>query len=715
MSRRKQSNPRQFRRSIHRSAAGHEGENQDEQKEVGKVEDRHQRGSEELDSSNDIFPCRMCGIWFRSEKNLQVHLLYYCSGLPTNRDLQTSSGSAYPECNTSLLGPRGLEMYLSMNSAFRVEEPSSGSGLKCTICDYTADTLLVLQPHLLSHLVPHGPRNLSKHQKLHRHGGPGTKVHIKENELELSKSSGTGSLKQDREDSDILDSPVCHAVVQEDGGREERTVKGEANSENQRVKSEPSSPHVASSPIPDQTASPFQMPPSIPQGINMVPQASEVLAKMSKLVHRRLRNGGNGFPPLIFVSKGASCFECNVTFSNDDNYLVHKKHYCNGPWQHVDESAGLRSGLNAGIPNLTPFTTSPVDPFKASAKKPKGFPALVKKLVDSPGVEERPKYMTVESKMSSETSENEADPSQTTCQACKITFGRQENYVVHKRYYCASRHDPPPKRATTRTSGIQKPGQARKRRKMGSPDPTAQSVAPNSLESLKYPFCQQYNTIHGLVSKHRETSLMVLASRKSKTEQEDVDAPMDLSKKCSMQSGNLMDYHKCSVCKISFYKVEDYLSHKLNFCPLDHKARGTTIEGSGNVKNTDIHSADIGTSTDEQPFLRDDGHPWKKIRPDDQIWPYYEISPADHASEVSVMQSPKEASEGENDQPMPNLKVDDKQEQGSSPPNINLSSLTPDLRRSTCSSPTSKTEEIPGSKRSTSVSNFSYCSRATVQ
>lgn len=55
----------------------------------------------------------------------------------------------------------------------------------------------------------------------------------------------------------------------------------------------------------------------------------------------------------------------------------------------------------------------------------------------------------------------------------------------------------------------------------------------------------------------------------------EMDVPIDLSKKCLSQSERttaspkrLLDYHECTVCKISFNKVENYLAHKQNFCPV---------------------------------------------------------------------------------------------------------------------------------------------------
>lgn len=71
----------------------------------------------------DIFPCKACGIWFRSERNLQAHLMYYCSGRQRepetvvedsdNGPHQTASMCPFPQCNKSFSGARALEMHLS--------------------------------------------------------------------------------------------------------------------------------------------------------------------------------------------------------------------------------------------------------------------------------------------------------------------------------------------------------------------------------------------------------------------------------------------------------------------------------------------------------------------------------------------------------------------------------------------------------------------------
>lgn len=683
---------------------------------------------------------------------------------------------------------------------------------------------MVLQPHILTHLSQTGfrcsqchftfqtPRELSKHQELHRHGGLDSKSTTKENQSDHSESLGVTSPTDNKR---VVDSPVHQSAEQENSEQAQGASKAEAGSgikaglSHSRVKSEPSSPRLASSPIQNHMTPAFPVPPFLPhvpfsQDIPAVPQASEILAKMSELVHRRLRHGGTNFPPVMYgtlVPKGATCFECNITFSNLDNYLVHKKHYCNGRWQHMSKShdysildkaavspktgGGLASMLNAGHPfevkghNATQFSTSRTEPFSTGGKAPEEFPVCGKKAsTPCDAAEERPNSILLDSK-SPKMSESELDNNQTTCEACKITFGRHENYMVHKQYYCATRHDPPAKRAAN-NKHIQKSFRTRKRRKMSSPDPAvSQSYPINSsymsqditVESFKDVLHQRYSMIQGLVPKHPEPSLTVtksaLVSKCNAIAEEEGDAPIDLSKKCTLQFGKvsgLMDYHECAMCKISFNKVEDYLSHKQNFCPgavLENNAPSIKEEGSRNGNAPD--SFNTSASAEKQPSVNDehstmdsDNYPGgvKKIRPDEQIWPYYEIKPADYATGIFVpqserRQSPNEGTEGEKEQPMPDgshvgsenmgnpkiksfdsgIQGDDKQGNDScstSTPNVHYAACTPDQegaikpKESVSPSPASNVEEISSLKRSTNGSisaavNGKYCRPCDIQ
>lgn len=677
---------------------------------------------------------------------------------------------------------------------------------------------MVLQPHILTHLSQTGlrcgqchftfqtPRDLSKHQELHRHASLDSKS-TKQNPTESisvaslndNKSIGESQLHQNKEREN---NEQVQGASKADTGCGSKT--GFSYS---KVKSEPSSPRLASSPIQNHITPAFPVPPFLPhvpfsQDIPAVPQASEILAKMSELVHRRLRQGGNNFPPVMYstlVPKGATCFECNITFSNLDNYLVHKKHYCNGPWQHMSKShdysiltkpavspktgAGLASMLNTGQAfeikgqNPTQFNTPLVEPF-GTGKAPEEFPVNGKKTSTPCDEEESPNDSKTQ-----KISESELDHNQTTCEACKITFSRHENYVVHKQYYCATRHDPPAKRAAN-NKHVQKSFRTRKRRKMLSPDPVISQTYPysnsyvsqDSIESLKDQLHHRYSMIQGLVPKHPEPSLTVtksaLVSKCNAIAEEDGDpgdAPIDLSKKCTIQIGKvsgLMDYHECAVCKISFNKVEDYLSHKQNFCPgaiLESKAPNINDQGSRNANAPDsfsiersVQCADNSTSAETQSAIKDehktmtsDNYPGnaKRIRVDEQIWPYYEIKPADYATGIFVpqnerRQSPNEGTEGEKEQRMPDgshvgsentekslnssLQGDGRQENAScstSIPNVHSTARTPDQEKpneSISSSPASNLEETSTLKRSTNGSisvslNGKYCRPCDIQ
>ncbi|XP_066530482.1 zinc finger protein ZFPM2b [Hoplias malabaricus] len=850
--------------------------------------------------NKDIFPCQTCGIWFRSERNLQAHLMYYCSGREkdsetmaerhNNAGPQTPRSCPYPPFNTGFSGPHTLEMQLSTHTAVKSEETPAGSSLKCTICDHTAESLVSLQPHILSHLSQTGlrcghchftfqtPRELAKHQELHRHGGVVGKL-TKDGEPEQSRGLGAESPKHSRKDA--LESPTRREMSQKVRKEQENedqgpsVTKAEVNSGNRanfsytRVKSEPSSPRLASSPIQHHMTPAFPMPPFVPhvpfsQEISAVPQASEILAKMSELVHRRLRHGGNTYPPVMYstlVPKGATCFECNITFANLDNYLVHKKHYCNTRWQQMAKPQDYGSILDKGAHPLSPKTGgglaamlntshssadmkghdssqfSTCDPFSAGGKAPEEFQGQVKKASTPSGAEERPNGMQLDSKSPKMSpTETELLPNHTTCDACKITFSRQETYMVHKQYYCATRHDPPMKRANNKSAANQKAVRARKRRKvyempvhdheqlqpmgppsyLGMPSINSPFLSQDAMESFKDHFHQRYNMIQGLVPKHPEPSLTVtksaLVSKCNAIAQDEGDAPIDLSKKCMAQFGKislpakaLMDYHECAVCKISFNKVEDYLTHKQNFCPgtaLDNKVPSIKKEGLRNesgsnsatescglkstfenpLQNTELMPAqvvttsDVGTSPEghaisikeESSGLSLESSPSaaNKMRPDEQIWPYYEIQPTDYATgmlgtQSERRQSPNEGSEGEKDQPMPdgshirtedaekNVKIttpgqtsalndslqveekvaDPEMELNVVPtPDIHLTSLSPDPEGSTKaseslsdSSPASKTEEIPSSIKKglngsiSATANVKYCRPCDIQ
>ncbi len=78
--------------------------------------------------AEDIFPCKDCGIWYRSERNLQAHLMYYCA----SRQKQQTSASPpqdkskdsypnerqcpFPHCNKSCPSASSLEIHMRTHS-----------------------------------------------------------------------------------------------------------------------------------------------------------------------------------------------------------------------------------------------------------------------------------------------------------------------------------------------------------------------------------------------------------------------------------------------------------------------------------------------------------------------------------------------------------------------------------------------------------------------
>lgn len=580
-----------------------------------------------------------------------------------------------------------------------------GTSLKCTICNYTADSLITFQHHIMSHLSQaafrcnhchisfQSHRELLQHQDLHGHG---SKLHREGNGTEHSPRGPEESLQQqqqqartelaNRKDA-LLGSPkgTLNKETSTDGEADKTekkpmlsVQKGEAHPGSKasfsytRIKSEPSSPRLASSPVqhnmPTFPMGPFLSQFAFSQDISVVPQASEILAKMSELVHRRLRHGGNSYPPVIYsplMPKGATCFECNITFSNLDNYLVHKKHYCNSRWQHMAKSPDF-SALSDKVPEaVSPnsghssvsmlagchpseadshlmqsacLNSSVLDMINAGAKGPdKDLAGQVKKVSTPTGAEERLNDKQMEGKSpSTGLVESDNDPTKTTCDACNITFSRHETYMVHKQYYCATRHDPPMKRMpTNKVPSMQRTMRSRKRRKMyemclpdqdhqrppmGQPGflgvpPMNPCTSQEAVESLSDRFHPRCDMFPGMVPKHLEASLTVtkpvLAPKCNIVEPQELDAPIDLSKKCSPVSDKscsspkrLLDYHECAVCKISFNKVENYLAHKQNFCPATAAATAAATATQQQPQQQQQHNESSGLETTMFPDVK---------------------------------------------------------------------------------------------------------------
>uniref|UniRef100_A0A8C5T544 Zinc finger protein, FOG family member 1 n=1 Tax=Malurus cyaneus samueli TaxID=2593467 RepID=A0A8C5T544_9PASS len=540
--------------------------------------------------NKDVFPCKDCGIWYRSERNLQAHLMYYCAsrqsagaGSPAldEKPKETYPNERvcpFPQCKKSCPSASSLEIHMRSHS---------GTARRCPPCPSTwccPAPLPLPTPPRYRHRPPRpptpGPAN-SRPQPSRRTG--------KGLPRSSSSSSSSTSGEPVRIKEEPAGSPASEAEAPKSGEGAGSPDAGSRTSSprslpSAKVKSELASPTPGSSPVPSEpgtgTAGGTVFLPQYVFGHEaaVVPQASEILAKMSELVHSRLKQGHGGtVPPAIYpgtpVPKGATCFECEITFNNINNYYVHKRLYCSSRHLAEDSPPGARKlkatpGAPKGPPapgtllsppagngqgpmagdgdtgrDATPPATAPEGKAeeggtKAGSPEAEGGSGRCSEDSQSPG--------------SSAGDDGDEDPSKTLCEACNIRFSRHETYVVHKRFYCASRHDPPLRRpAAPKVPFVPQPLRTRKRRKLyeihGAPPPPG-------------PACPE--------PRPPEPPPAAPEPRASP----DAEGPIDLSKKPRWQSTPapllpLADYHECTACRISFNSLDAYLAHKKYQCP----------------------------------------------------------------------------------------------------------------------------------------------------
>ncbi|XP_057390379.1 zinc finger protein ZFPM1 isoform X2 [Balaenoptera acutorostrata] len=590
--------------------------------------------------NKDVFPCKDCGIWYRSERNLQAHLLYYCASrqgtsspavaAPDEKPKETYPNERvcpFPQCRKSCPSASSLEIHMRSHSG---ERP-----FVCLICLSAFTTKANCERHLKVHTdtltgVCHSCGFISTTRDIlyshlvtnHMVCQPGSKVEI------YSPGAGhpTAKLPADSlagfQQHTALHGPLASADLglvpapspglerkalaeatngetgagpQNGGGGEPpatpRSIKVEAAEEPEaepgppalsrtpsppsagpspvRVKAELSSPTPGSSPGPGALFLP-QLP--------AAPPASEILAKMSELVHSRLQAGaGVAAPAGLFTGapKGATCFDCDITFNNVNNFYVHKRLYCSGR-RPPDDTPPTRRPKAAPAPPRAPPAPPP-----AEADEPRSPPGPGAR-EDEAGGAATPEAEAEAGGRGSEGSpspgsgaDEDDDPRRTLCEACNIRFSRHETYTVHKRYYCASRHDPPPRRPPPAgTSGTPAPAappvRTRRRRKLyelhvagPTPPPVgpAQPVAPGHAPTPPASPAPRPGSGNG-----------------GGSGPDLAEGPIDLSKKPRRQAPAaapgpapglpaLADYHECTACRVSFHSLEAYLAHKKFSCP----------------------------------------------------------------------------------------------------------------------------------------------------
>ncbi|XP_006860335.1 PREDICTED: zinc finger protein ZFPM1 [Chrysochloris asiatica] len=589
--------------------------------------------------NRDIFPCKDCGIWYRSERNLQAHLLYYCASRQSACSPAASEDKPketypnervcpFPQCRKSCPSASSLEIHMRSHSgerpfvcliclsAFTTKancerhlkvHTDTLSGI-CHSCGFISTTRDILYSHLVtSHMICQpGCKG-----ELYSVGYPTAKIPADSlagfpQPAALPGALATADLVPTRspglERKPLMETTNGEACAAPQNGGEPpapRDIKVEAEEEPEaeqasspaprapsrtpsphslptlRVKAERTSPSPACSPAPGELGAPTG-PLFLPQfvfGADAVPQASEILAKMSELVHSRLKQGQGapGLFPGTPAPKGATCFECEITFNNINNYYVHKRLYCSGRHQAEDVPGARRPKGPAPAPAPAPHGSQqtapspPLAPETDAGRSPPSPDARDEETSSGPGAQ----AATPEAEAAGRGSEGsqspgssvddaEDDPSRTLCEACNIRFSRHETYTVHKRYYCASRHDPPPRRppATTASTGGQPTVRTRRRRKLyelhtpGAPPPPASGPA--------HPLPAEQPVSPG-----------------------PADGPIDLSKKPRRHGPEtapgpppppppplpLADYHECTACRVSFHSLDAYLTHKKFSCP----------------------------------------------------------------------------------------------------------------------------------------------------
>ncbi|XP_060109613.1 zinc finger protein ZFPM1 isoform X2 [Heteronotia binoei] len=640
--------------------------------------------------NKDVFPCKDCGIWYRSERNLQAHLMYYCASRQNvaSPAVDEKPKEAYPnervcpfpQCKKSCPSASSLEIHMRSHSANcerhlkvhtdtlngichscgfisttrdilyshlvtnhmicqpgskgevyspgssvpatktltpGLSTPGPASTLKCSFCGYVADSLPSLQQHVVLHsaaaaavlpssepkAAPNQPETSAKSVKT----PPAEEAEDSSPQQErssLTPSNDAAPLVRVKEEPpDEAEgpkhiSPAGSATAAEAEPDASSRTSSPHSLRSVKVKSEMASPTPGSSPVPSEPGSGTSGGTIfLPQYVfgheaTVVPQASEILAKMSELVHSRLKQGHGSVPPALFpgtpVPKGATCFECEITFNNINNYYVHKRLYCSSRRVAEESSPGPRklkaAPLSApkGPPTpgvlLTPQApgeSQVMQEGEAGGGSPPSLPEIKQEVkVEEGGAKASPSpeadgtgRMSEDSQSpgGSSVEEPDDDPSRTVCEACNIRFSRHETYVVHKRYYCASRHDPPLRRSGTagKVPFLPQPIRTRKRRKLYE----IHGAASQPSSTLDVPRPEVPPAVPALIS--------VVKSTPSPSSSPDAEGPIDLSKKPRLHGGEalpapilpLADYHECTACRISFHSLDSYLAHKKYYCP----------------------------------------------------------------------------------------------------------------------------------------------------
>lgn len=168
---------------------------------------------------------------------------------------------------------------------------------------------------------------------------------------------------------------------------------------------------------------------------------------MSELVHSRLQAGaGVGAPAGLFAGPQGRHMPVRHHLQHSiSNFYVHKRLYCSGADAPDDTpparrpKAAPRPASRAPCPAIRRGQAPRSSPGPGAREDEAGAATPRQRLTRAAGA------ARAAPGPGSRADEDDDPPPDALCEACNIA-SRHETYTVHKRYYCASRHDPPPRR-----------------------------------------------------------------------------------------------------------------------------------------------------------------------------------------------------------------------------------------------------------------------------
>ncbi|KAF2355211.1 Zinc finger C2H2-type [Trinorchestia longiramus] len=191
--------------------------------------------------------------------------------------------------------------------------------------------------------------------------------------------------------------------------------------------------------------------------------------------------------PSASVKQGeARCNECNITFYKEENYLVHKKHYCAARDKTNDDDRHSSDGLSPGV--VSRGSISP------PGKNIKAEGAV------GPTLPSRDHHKTSKT------------PGQFICNPCGIKFTTPDNLSAHQTYYC------PKREGSTSEEGVTKGMWRCPRCRVAMPETLQaahQCVSPgsSSAHGWKCPCCPMLSPTAAAAQKHLETHAGIKAFR----------------------------------------------------------------------------------------------------------------------------------------------------------------------------------------------------------